>query len=431
MNVGRLGLFLQALGRSGYVGQMLTGSGAPGAGVGNDGDYYFDTANFLNLYGPKVGGSWPAATNLAPSTADGDVYVGSSGRYTPLALYLAIAGFGGITFGDGSAGDFVASGVVAGPSNEFYARNITFLSGGQLVMRDRLYVSQRLDVVQAQVAAIQYNGFAGGDAAANVAGAAGSSLGQQRTFSNGVITVAGAAGGVAAGASPAVTPQSNGRVGGDGGGGGGGGAGSGGAGGAAGTFSGAGTRYKPRHIQLQWIAGNVLMGGGGSGAAGASGGGDGTAGGGGGGGSSGGGSYAIFAREIMRSSANANAGIIQAIGGNGGMGGTPAGGNRGGGGGGGGAGGGWVYVVAGKLLGTAHANAIDVSSGAGGQGGAKTGTGVDGAGGQGGLGGYVNVFALASSSGTNPYLVYDATAMGNNAAAGRTGGAAFVARCDL
>ena len=37
---------------------VLNGTGAPGAGTGNDGDFYIDTATD-ELYGPKAGGVWP------------------------------------------------------------------------------------------------------------------------------------------------------------------------------------------------------------------------------------------------------------------------------------------------------------------------------------------------------------------------------------
>ncbi|MGC4393790.1 hypothetical protein [Hydrogenophaga sp. T2] len=37
---------------------VIAGAGAPGDSVGNDGDYYLDTAASL-LYGPKAGGAWP------------------------------------------------------------------------------------------------------------------------------------------------------------------------------------------------------------------------------------------------------------------------------------------------------------------------------------------------------------------------------------
>jgi hypothetical protein len=39
---------------------ILSGSGAPSNSLGNDGDFYIDTAAEV-LYGPKAGGAWPAA----------------------------------------------------------------------------------------------------------------------------------------------------------------------------------------------------------------------------------------------------------------------------------------------------------------------------------------------------------------------------------
>ncbi|MNK33283.1 Collagen triple helix repeat protein [compost metagenome] len=50
---------------------ILSGTTAPGAGLGNDGDFYIDTvAN--NLYGPKTTGAWGSATSLiGPAGADG------------------------------------------------------------------------------------------------------------------------------------------------------------------------------------------------------------------------------------------------------------------------------------------------------------------------------------------------------------------------
>ncbi len=51
---------------------VLNGSGAPADTVGNDGDFYIDTAANV-LYGPKAGGAWPAAgTSLVgPAGATG------------------------------------------------------------------------------------------------------------------------------------------------------------------------------------------------------------------------------------------------------------------------------------------------------------------------------------------------------------------------
>ncbi|WP_053322636.1 hypothetical protein [Mariprofundus ferrooxydans] len=42
---------------------MHSGTGAPGAGLGVDGDYYIDTAAW-DIYGPKTAGAWGAATSI-------------------------------------------------------------------------------------------------------------------------------------------------------------------------------------------------------------------------------------------------------------------------------------------------------------------------------------------------------------------------------
>lgn len=49
-------------------GLVLTGTGAPAAGVGADGDFYVDTATG-EFYGPKAAGVWPAAPTLIPPGA--------------------------------------------------------------------------------------------------------------------------------------------------------------------------------------------------------------------------------------------------------------------------------------------------------------------------------------------------------------------------
>lgn len=52
---------------------IRSGAGAPSAGTGNDGDFYFDTTAG-RLYGPKAAGAWPATgTSLVgPAGADGN-----------------------------------------------------------------------------------------------------------------------------------------------------------------------------------------------------------------------------------------------------------------------------------------------------------------------------------------------------------------------
>lgn len=42
---------------------VLSGSGAPGGGVGANGDFFIDTTGWV-IYGPKAGGAWPAGASL-------------------------------------------------------------------------------------------------------------------------------------------------------------------------------------------------------------------------------------------------------------------------------------------------------------------------------------------------------------------------------
>lgn len=53
---------------------VLSGDGAPGSGVGDDGDFYIDYTNW-DIYGPKAGGAWPSGVSLigpeGPAGADG------------------------------------------------------------------------------------------------------------------------------------------------------------------------------------------------------------------------------------------------------------------------------------------------------------------------------------------------------------------------
>lgn len=51
---------------------VLNGTGAPGAGVGTNGDFYIDTAADM-IYGPKASGTWPAGVSLiGPKGDQGD-----------------------------------------------------------------------------------------------------------------------------------------------------------------------------------------------------------------------------------------------------------------------------------------------------------------------------------------------------------------------
>lgn len=61
-----------ASGGSGALHTILSGSGAPGAGLGSDGDFYIDTDAYA-IYGPKAAGSWGSGTSLvAAGLADPD-----------------------------------------------------------------------------------------------------------------------------------------------------------------------------------------------------------------------------------------------------------------------------------------------------------------------------------------------------------------------
>ena len=58
---------------------VLNGNGAPGVGLGVNGDFYIDTQNTA-IYGPKTGGAWGAATNLIGSTGADSVVPGPQGE---------------------------------------------------------------------------------------------------------------------------------------------------------------------------------------------------------------------------------------------------------------------------------------------------------------------------------------------------------------
>lgn len=253
-----------------------------------------------------------------------------------------------------------------------------------------------LDLSSAVAGSISRVAANGGSTTSNVAGAAGAAF-TAATIGGGGAGTAGGIGGTAAGAtgvSISTTSTGNGGTGGTSGAGG---AGSGGAGGVGGTGSAAAANYPIGWLTKDIIKGvsHLIGGGGGRGAGG--GGGDGTAGGGGGGGGAGGAVLAIFARIIQRGIGTA-AGSIRLNGGTGGSGGSAIAGNRGGGGGGGGAGGGYIYIVAGKLIGTVVTDLIVCDGGIGGVAGNGFGTGVGGTGGAGGSGGRIDLIICAGIS---------------------------------
>ena len=69
---------------------ILNGAGAPAASLGNDGDFYLDTAADV-LYGPKAGGTWPAVGTSLTGAAGPQ---GPAGAVGPAGL--STAGPGGL-----------------------------------------------------------------------------------------------------------------------------------------------------------------------------------------------------------------------------------------------------------------------------------------------------------------------------------------------
>ena len=73
-------------GTNGYA--ILNGIGAPGAGVGVNGDFYINTSNY-SIYGPKASGAWGAPTSLVgPSGAGtGDMVLASAQLNTGIKTF--------------------------------------------------------------------------------------------------------------------------------------------------------------------------------------------------------------------------------------------------------------------------------------------------------------------------------------------------------
>jgi hypothetical protein len=109
---------------------ILSGTAAPGAGVGNVGDFFLDTTNLL-LYGPKTAGGWGTGTSIKGPKGDkgdkgdpgsGNVYSSSSGDSKLLTtgplglpdgvLVMPISGAGGVSgvFPPGGVVDLTFSG---------------------------------------------------------------------------------------------------------------------------------------------------------------------------------------------------------------------------------------------------------------------------------------------------------------------------------
>lgn len=138
---------------------VLNGSGAPGGGLGLDGDFYLNTTNY-DLYGPKTAGAWGSPTSLlgtvgsdgktilngtvAPTTegTDGDFYINTSTNflYGPKASGTWPAGISlvgpagtdgtdGVDGIDGVDGRTILYGTAAptteGQDGDFYIRTTT------------------------------------------------------------------------------------------------------------------------------------------------------------------------------------------------------------------------------------------------------------------------------------------------------------------
>lgn len=328
-------------------------------------------------------------------------------------------------FGDGSDLDVTLSSGTLTQTRDYYYNNLT-LEGTAIIVTNgyKLCVKDTLNLVNAQVGAIRWNGNNGSSSSGTTAGAGGAgltanSLGTGTAGSNGA---AGATGAGAQGAAPTNVTVANGGAGGQGGAGGAGNAGA-NAGGAARGGASVSTAYSIRRPIENLIRGVLIINSAGGGAGGSAGGGDGTTSArGAAGGGSGAGVVGVWARRIWRDTTSAE-GSIQAIGGNAGASLNATGTNVGGAGGAGGGGGGFIYLVYEELLGSAKTNLIDASGGNGSAGGNATGTGVGGAGGQGGAGGRITLFNTSDATGSE---TFGSAGTSGGAASGTAGGSAGV-----
>ena len=115
---------------------MLNGTGAPGSSVGNNGDFYIDTAADV-LYGPKAGGTWPTpglslAGSTGPAGATGPA--GTGATVTSLPSGNSNCANGGAEITDGNNDTAYACTGATGPaslprtSQVFKSANLTLNS---------------------------------------------------------------------------------------------------------------------------------------------------------------------------------------------------------------------------------------------------------------------------------------------------------------
>lgn len=302
-------------------------------------------------------------------------------------------------FGNGEDGDVVISAGIVTLTQDMYYNNLTISGTGQLRSNGyRIFVKSTLDLSNAGVDALTMNG-PDGSSSATQAGASGGSgyvagtLGVNTAGGSGATGVAGV--GVSATATTGLTPSNGGNSGA----GGAGGNGTSGAGGAARAAASAATPIDFARFTYDLIRGVVLVNAGVGGPGGSSGAGDGVnLGRGGGGGGAGGGILAIWAKTIIKS-ALTPAGCISSKGGRAGNGASSILGNNGGGGGAAGGGGGYIIIYYEELVGPVIADMLNASGGDGGIGGNGNGTGTGGAGGGGGSGGRIRKHRTGDQTG--------------------------------
>ena len=104
---------------------ILSGTGAPGAGVGSDGDFYYDTAAKV-FYGPKASGAWPAGVSLVGPKGDtGELSVGTVTTLAP--------GESATVTNSGTSTDAVLDfGIPAGAAATVSVGDVTALSPGSI-----------------------------------------------------------------------------------------------------------------------------------------------------------------------------------------------------------------------------------------------------------------------------------------------------------
>jgi len=321
-------------------------------------------------------------------------------------------------FGDGSDGNLNLTGSLT-LSQIMYYNVLTISAGAVLNTNGYPVYCKVLDLSNAPAGSIIRNGVNGATVAANTGGAAGTAL-VAAVLGGSAAGSAGAAGATNAGTASAVPGNAT-----NGNGGGGGASGASGAGGTgAAVVSGAGGTATPHthlgRFEYTFLRGAGQITGGAGGDGGNSGGGDGAnSSRGAGGGGSGGGVMAIYAGEII-TSASTPAGVIRALGGNGGSGGNAPLGNVGGNSGGGGGGGGYIYITYVKRTGPVVTGLINASGGNGANGGNGIGTGIGGGGGSGGNGGFIQLYNVTTAIGVE---TAGASGTPGTAGSGTAGGA--------